>query len=150
MSTHTATVSWELGDGEFTPAAYPRDHHWRLAGGQTLNASAAPGYRGNADCVDPEEAFTASLSSCHMLTFLYLAASKGLVVEKYLDQAEGTLGKTERGMVMTRVTLRPEITFSGPAPSQEDLDQLHHAAHKACFIANSVLTEIVVEAPQAR
>ncbi len=147
MSTHTATVSWELGGSAFTPAEYPRDHEWHLAGGQIVNASAAPGYRGNADCVDPEEAFTASLSSCHMLTFLYLAASKGMVVEKYLDRAEGTLSKTDRGMAMTRVVLRPEITFSGEAPAQEQLDELHHAAHKACFIANSVHTEIVVEAP---
>lgn len=146
MSSHHATVSWQGGDQPFTPAGYNRDHHWQLSGGQTVNASAAPAYKGNPDCVDPEEAFTASLASCHMLTFLYIAASKGFTVSNYVDNAEGQLGKTDRGMAMVKVILRPDVTFTGNQPEPQELEEMHHLAHKGCFLANSVTTEVVVEA----
>lgn len=145
MPTHQATIRWQRGDSPFTPAEYNRDHLWEMAGDQTIKASAAPQFRGNAQCVDPEDAFTASLSSCHMLTFLFLAARGGFTVEEYVDHAEGSLGKTPAGMAMVKVVLKPQIRFSGEPPSAQTLDELHHQAHKDCFIANSVSTEIVVE-----
>ncbi|MEM9529652.1 MAG: OsmC family protein [Pseudomonadota bacterium] len=146
MAVHKAKVVWESDGQPFTPKTYTRNHRWHFEGGETLAASAAPAYLGDASCVDPEEAFTASLSACHMLTFLYLAAVKGLVVTRYEDEAEGTLGRTDRGMAMTRVVLRPLIEFEGDQPAPELLDQLHEQAHKDCFIANSVTTVIDVEA----
>ncbi|HWU38992.1 MAG TPA: OsmC family protein, partial [Candidatus Acidoferrum sp.] len=106
-----------------------------------------PGYRGNARCVDPEEVFVASLSSCQMLTFLALAAKERYVVDSYRDQAVGVLGKDPSGnWAMTKVTLRPEVRFGGErTPSTEELRQLQERAHHGCFIANSVKTEVVVE-----
>lgn len=145
MHSHRVKVTWERQGKEFSPAGYSRDHQWQFAGGETVQASAAPGYKGNPALVDPEDAFTASLSSCHMLTFLYLAAVKGFTVERYSDDAEGFLGKTDRGMAMTRVVLRPDIEFSGEAPDAAALKQLHHKAHSECFIANSVTTQVDVE-----
>ncbi len=145
MSEHQVTLTWERGDREFTYEAYSRDHTWAFDGGASVRASAAPGYKGNPECVDPEEAFVASLSSCHMLTFLALAAKKKLVVDRYVDQAVGHMEKNEQGRIaITRVTLRPKITWSGTAPSPEELDGLHHKAHEYCFIANSVTTDITV------
>lgn len=147
MSEHHATIDWTRNDTDFTYKSYTRDHRWVFRGGLVVAASAAPGYLGNADLVDPEEAFVASLSSCHMLTFLAFAAKKGLVVDAYRDAAVGWLAKNDDGrLAITRVTLRPEITFApGTTPSAEDLAALHDAAHHACFIANSVKTEIAVE-----
>ena len=146
MATHKATIRWQRGGKEFTLATYERDHSWQFEGGETVRASAAPAYKGNPAFVDPEEAFTASLSSCHMLTFLALAANKGFVVDEYVDHAEGYLDKNEQGrMAMTRVVLRPQITWGGEAPDADTLHQLHERAHKACFIANSVTTKIDVE-----
>ena len=103
-----------------------------------------------ADAVDPEEALVAALSSCHMLTFLYLAARQGFVVESYDDAAVGVMTKNERGkLYMSKTTLRPRIVFSGAKqPNAEELAQLHHHAHEECYIANSVLTEVVVSDPQ--
>jgi organic hydroperoxide reductase OsmC/OhrA len=98
------------------------------------------------NAVDPEEAFVASLSSCHMLTFLYLAAKQGILVESYRDEAIGVMEKNEQGrMAITRVTLRPEIKFGGTPPSPEVLEKLHHAAHDECFIANSVKSDVRCE-----
>jgi organic hydroperoxide reductase OsmC/OhrA len=146
MSSHKATISWNRNDQPFELKTYSRDHLWQFPGGESLSASAAPAYAGNADLVDPEEAFTASLSACHMLTFLALACSKGFVVNRYEDEAEGTLAKNEQSrLAMTRVVLRPKIEFEGSAPDSATLEVLHERAHKACFIANSVNTEIVVE-----
>ena len=110
-------------------------------------ASAAPAYLGNPQLVDPEEAFIASLSSCHMLTFLAIASRKRLVVESYIDEATGWLEKNASGgLAITRVVLRPRVVFSGDkSPSPEELAQLHDQAHHACFIANSVKTEVSVE-----
>ena len=147
MSEHTVTVAWKRETAEFTFETYNRDHDWTFDGGVTVRASAPPGYRGNARCVDPEEAFVASLSSCHMLTFLALASRKRYVVDSYKDQAVGVLDKDPAGhLAMTRVTLRPQVAFGGEKiPSPEELRQLHERAHHACFIANSVKTEVVVE-----
>ena len=147
MSEHKATVEWKRQTPDFTYQSYNRDHDWKSDAGITIRASANPIYQGNERCVDPEEAFVASLSSCHMLTFLALAAKKRYVVDGYRDQAVGVLGKDGAGsLAMTKVTLRPEVTFSGEkVPGPEELRQLHDRAHHACFIANSVKTEVVVE-----
>ncbi|MDX1571418.1 MAG: OsmC family protein [Xanthomonadales bacterium] len=146
MESHKVTIHWERGDQSFEPEHYPRDHEWQFDGGERVKASAAAGFHGNPDCVDPEQAFTAALSACHMLTFLALASKKRIVVNAYDDQAEGFLGKNEDGrMAMVRVVLRPRIEFEGDPPDPEQLAQLHERAHKACFIANSVNTPVEIE-----
>jgi len=151
---YTATVSWQRGSSEpFTDNKYSRAHTWTFDGGVTVPASASPlSVRlplSRADAVDPEEALVASLSSCHMLTFLYLAAKQGHVIESYDDAAVGIMSKNERGkLFVSKVTLRPRIVFSGPRqPSAAELAQLHHHAHEECYIANSVRTEVVVSDP---
>jgi len=147
MSEHRATVSWQRGDAPFTYEAYPRDHVWRFAGRVEVPASSAPAYRGNPDRVDPEAALVAALSSCHMLTFLAIAARKRWTIESYADEAVGVLEKNESGqLAVTRVALHPKIVFGdGKVPSAEELEGLHHAAHENCFIANSVKTVVTVE-----
>src|SRR3974377_1781570 len=147
MSEHKVTLKWERGGAEFSYQTYPRDHRWRFDGGHTVTATAAPAYLGNPAYVDPEEAFVASLSSCHMLTFLAIACKKQFTVDGYRDHAVGILAKdTEGNLAVTKVTLRPEVRFSGEKqPTTEELRQLHDRAHHACFIANSVKTEVVVE-----
>jgi organic hydroperoxide reductase OsmC/OhrA len=148
MSEHRAKVHWNREGKEFAPKEYSREHLWTFEGGSEVRASAAPGYLGDPALVDPEEAFVAALSSCHMLTFLALAARDGFVVDDYEDQASGVMERNaEKRIAITRVTLRPKITWGSEAPSQEKLDELHANAHKHCFIANSVKTEITVEAP---
>ena len=146
MSEHVVDVSWSRGDHEFTYQTYNRDHEWRFDGGVTVPGSANPAYLGNPGPVDPEEAFVASLSSCHMLTFLAIAARKRIVVDSYDDHAVGVMAKNERGRIaVTHVTLHPKITFAGPTPDADVLERMHHLAHEECFIANSVTTEITVE-----
>jgi organic hydroperoxide reductase OsmC/OhrA len=147
MSEHVVDVSWTRGEHEFTYENYSRDHEWRFDGGVTVPGSANPAYLGtDSGTVDPEEAFVAALSSCHMLTFLAIAAKKRLVVDSYVDHAVGVMAKNEAGrMAVTRVTLHPEIVFAGEAPDEAALDRLHHLSHGECFIANSVTTEVVVE-----
>jgi organic hydroperoxide reductase OsmC/OhrA len=147
MSEHVVDVSWSRGEHEFTYQSYSRDHEWRFDGGVTVPGSANPAYLGtDSGTVDPEEAFVAALSSCHMLTFLAIAAKKRLVVDSYVDHAVGVMAKNEAGrMAVTRVTLHPEIVFAGEAPDEATLDRLHHLSHQECFIANSVTTEVVVE-----
>jgi organic hydroperoxide reductase OsmC/OhrA len=149
MSEHRVTVAWERGGRDFTYELYPRDHTWAFEGGARISASAAPGYRGNPELVDPEEAFVASLSSCHMLTFLALAARKRFVVDRYTDHVTGYLEKNEAGkLAVTRVELRPEIVFAGEKqPSAQELSELHERAHDLCFVANSVKTAVSVEHP---
>jgi organic hydroperoxide reductase OsmC/OhrA len=148
MSEHRATVHWNRQDTPFTPKEYTRDHRWQFDGGTEVHASAAPQYLGNDALVDPEQAFVAALSSCHMLTFLALAARDGFVVDDYRDEAVGVMERNEQKRVaITRVVLRPAITWGGEAPDQAKLDKLHENAHKRCFIANSVTTKIEVEAP---
>src|SRR5690606_38179304 len=130
MSTYRATVRWQRTAAPFTYAAYSRTHTWRFEGGIEVQASAAPAYRGDPALVDPEEAFVASLASCHLLTFLAIAARDGLVVETYEDEAEGTLAKNEAGrLAVTRVVLRPRVAFGGEAPSEETLARMHAQAH---------------------
>lgn len=147
MSQHEATLSWSRGGRGFGYEEYPRDHTWRFDGGTEVRATAAPDYRGNPALVDPEEAFVAAVASCHMLTFLAIASRKRLVVDRYDDTATGFMEKNADGkLAITRVVLRPKIAFSGTAPPAEALARLHESAHANCFIANSVRSEIVVEA----
>jgi organic hydroperoxide reductase OsmC/OhrA len=147
MSEHRVQVAWERGDVEFGYETYPRDHRWRFEGGVEVPGTAAPAFRGDPKRVDPEAAFVASLSSCHMLTFLAIAARKRLVVDAYEDDAVGFLEKNDAGkLAMTRVVLRPRVRFGAAAPSKEVVDDLHARAHYECFIANSVKTEVSVEA----
>jgi len=146
MSEHRAKVHWNRQDKEFALKEYSREHLWTFEGGSEVRASAAPKYMGDPALVDPEEAFVAALSSCHMLTFLALAARDGFVVDDYEDRAVGFMERdAQKRIAITRVTLSPKITWGGDAPSEEKLDELHEKAHKHCFIANSVTTEITVE-----
>jgi organic hydroperoxide reductase OsmC/OhrA len=151
LSTYTATIRWtRTGDGDFIKGQYSRAHEWAFDGGVTLPASASPHVVpapwSDPTGVDPEEAFIASLSSCHMLFFIDFARCAGFVVNDYVDEAEGVLEKRADGkMAMTLVTLRPRIEWSGDAPNAADLAELHHRAHEACFIANSVTTEVTVQ-----
>jgi len=145
MSEHTTTLTWQRGESGFGYKEYPRAHQWSFPrSGQSLRASAAPEYLGDADCADPEEAFTAALASCHMLTFLAIAAMSGYIVDRYEDTAVGHLEKGENGKPwLARVAMRPAVTFSGDKqPSEEELERLHQKAHHECFLANSVKTEI--------
>ncbi len=146
MSEHTATLRWERGDAEFSYQKYPRDHTWTFDGGHSMTGTAAPAFLGNPANVDPEEAFVASLSSCHMLTFLAIACKQKFVVDSYEDAAVGHMEKNAAGkMAITRVELHPKITWGGEKhPTAEELDKIHHAAHDNCFIANSVTTEVTV------
>lgn len=147
MSEHRSSLRWNRDGKPFTYEGYSRDHEWIFDGGQRLTGSAAEAFLGSAQGVDPEEAMVVALSSCHMLTLLAIAAKKGWVVDRYEDDAIGILGKNEAGrLALTRVTLRPRIVFAGDAPEPAALQHLHHQAHENCFIANSVKTEVVVEA----
>jgi organic hydroperoxide reductase OsmC/OhrA len=151
MSTYTATIRWSRkGGGDFTKGQYSRAHSWEFDGGVTVPASPSPHIVpqpwSDLNAVDPEEAFVASLSSCHMLFFVDLARRAGFIVDDYVDEAEGVLEKRADGKIaMTRVTLRPHVTWGGDAPDEAALADLHHRAHEACFIANSVTTEVRVE-----
>ena len=146
MSQHHATIEWHRGDVDFTYEAYSRDHGWIFPGGIEIAASAAPAFKGSPDRLDPEEAFVAAIASCHMLTFLALAARKGIVVDRYHDRAVGLLEKNDGGrLAITKVTLRPEIDFGGEPPDELALAQLHQQSHHGCFLANSVRTTITVE-----
>ena len=151
MSTYTAVVSWSRGDQPFTDGKYSRGHKWRFDGGAEVPGSSSPHVvkppLSDVSAVDPEEAFIASLSSCHMLFFLDFARRAGFRIDSYEDNAEGELAKDAEGrMAMTVVTLRPKVVFSGDKqPSPADLDDLHHRSHEACFIAHSVTSEVRVE-----
>jgi organic hydroperoxide reductase OsmC/OhrA len=152
MHKYEARVTWTRGANEkFTDNRYSRAHEWAFDSGITVRASSSPAVvplpLSAADAVDPEEALVASTSSCHMLYFLFFAAKRGFIVERYEDQASGVLEKNQAGkMFMSRLTLRPRITFSGDTvPTADELESLHHAAHDECFIANSLKSEIVVE-----
>lgn len=151
MSAHHTTVEWLRGDQPFLDKRYSRAHVWTFDGGAVVPGSSAPESvplpMSDASAVDPEEAMVASLSSCHMLWFLAFAAGAGLVVDRYVDEASGALGRDEAGRrYMNLVTLRPVTTFSGRTPDQTELDALHHQAHEHCEMAHSVRAEIVVDA----
>lgn len=149
MSQHTAAIRWYRNTRSFAYEDYDRRHTWNFDSGTEVAASAAPDFLGNPECVDPEEALVASLSSCHMLTFLAIASKKKLVVDRYEDSASGVLEKNAEGVLaITRVTLRPRIVFSGERqPSSEEISKIHKKSHEACFIANSVKTEITIAPP---
>lgn len=148
MSQYTATIKWERHGQNFVDNKYSRGHTWSFDGGAEVAASSSPlvvpvpmSVEAN---VDPEEAFVASLSSCHMLFLLYFAARNRFVVDNYIDEAVGVVEKDAEGrQAMTRVSLRPKVTFSGEKqPTDEELEQMHHQAHENCFIANSVKTTV--------
>ena len=152
MSTYTATVRWTRDPStDFARGQYSRAHEWVFDGGAVVPASPSPHVVpapwSDQAGVDPEEAFVASLSSCHMLFFVDFARRAGFVVDSYVDEAEGLLDKREDGKIwMSRVMLRPRVAFSGHnPPTPEEISDLHHRAHEACFIANSVTTEVTVE-----
>ena len=151
MSTYTATVSWTRTAGApFKDNKYSRAHEWRFDGGAVVPASSSPKVvplpLSNPNAVDPEEAFIASLSSCHMLFFLFYAAKAGFVIDSYNDAASGEMGKNAKGvMAMLKVCLRPQIAWVDRTPSAAELVDLHHKAHESCYIANSVTAEVVIE-----
>lgn len=128
---------------------FNRDHVWHVGAGLEVPVSAAPEFRGHADRVDPERALVGALSSCHMLTFLTIAARKRLVVDAYEDEAVGVMTKNANGKFhLSTCTLRPRISWGSAPPSPADIAQMHELAHAECFIANSVLTKVVVEPVQ--
>lgn len=148
MSSHHATIAWRRTSADFTYDTYNRAHEVRFKSGAiVLPASSAPAFKGDAERVDPEESFVAALSSCHMLTFLAICARKRIAVESYDDDAEGWLEKGPDGKLwMTRVTLKPRVTFApGAAVDAATLDAIHHRSHEDCFIASSVKTDVTVE-----
>ena len=151
MSTYTATIRWNARPGEdYAKGQYSRAHEWVFDCGVIVPASASPHIVpapwSDAGCLDPEEAFIASLSSCHMLFFLDFARRAGFAISSYVDEADGILEKRADGkMAMTKVTLRPRISWAGDPPDAAAIADLHHRAHDACFIANSVTTEVIVE-----
>jgi organic hydroperoxide reductase OsmC/OhrA len=156
MAEHRATISWtRKGSPEdFGKGKYSREHTWAFDGGATVPGSASPSVVpapwSSPTAVDPEEAFVAAISSCHMLTFVYLAQKAGFVVDAYEDHAVGVMTKSERGGTpwVSRVTLRPAIAWGGEKrPTAVEAEHLHHEAHEQCFIAQSVKTEIAVASP---
>lgn len=147
MGKHTAIVRWSRGDGDFAANKHSRAHEWEFDGGLKVPASASPDIvplpYSVAENVDPEEAFVASISSCHMLFYLHKSRDAGFVVNSYEDEAVGVLEKNAAGrLAITRVTLNPVVSYEGPVPSAEQVEALHHEAHELCFIANSIMTEI--------
>lgn len=150
MASYTATLTWIRGDDAFSDGKYSRAHDIAFDGGVTMPASSSPHVvkvpLSREDAVDPEEMFVASLSSCHMLFFLDFARRAGFVVDVYVDQAEGVMGKDERGRIaMTQVKLNPQIAWSGEkTPAPEEIRELHHKAHEACFIANSFRGDVAI------
>jgi len=152
MSEYTAAIRWTRSEDEcFTDNQYSRGHTWEFDGGVIVPASSSPHvvplpYSVEAN-VDPEEAFIAALSSCHMLVFLSIAAKRKYIIESYVDNAVGIMGKDGDGKTsVTKVRLRPHILFSGERqPTMEQLEKMHHLSHENCFIANSVKTEVTTE-----
>lgn len=151
MPTHGCTIAWSRGTADFTDLQYSRAHEWRFDGGAVVPGSSSPhSVRvpfSDPAAVDPEEALVASVSSCHMLWFLALAAAEGYVVDSYTDAAEAHMGPAGPGrQCITDIVLRPRVVFSGARrPAQEAVDALHHVAHERCYIANSLRSEVRVE-----
>jgi organic hydroperoxide reductase OsmC/OhrA len=147
MSEHKVNVKWDRYEGDFNSESYNRDHVVSFENGVEIKASAAPAFQGNPDCVDPEEALVGALSSCHMLTFLAVAAKKRLTVDGYEDDAVGFLEKNADGrLAVTHATLRPKVVWGGDrTPTHEEIEKMHEKAHHACFIANSIRTEVSIE-----
>lgn len=155
MSRHTVVVEWERGEGVFTDHRYSRRHRWRFDGGLEVPGSSSPDVvrvpYSDPAAVDPEEAFVAALSSCHMLWFLDLAARAGYVVDAYADEAAGFLTRREDGKSwLSRVELSPRVRFgAGKVPTDDDVQRLHHLAHEECFLANAYKGELVVRPERA-
>jgi organic hydroperoxide reductase OsmC/OhrA len=156
MSTHTALVRWNRPSPEFAAGRYSREHTWRFDGGVEVPASPSPCIVpmpwSNPAHVDPEEAFVASVASCHMLWFLSVAAREGFAVRSYEDAADGVMTRNAAGKLwVSAIALRPRIEWEGPRrPTEAEVARLHKSAHEECFIANSVRTEIRVEPPRRR
>ena len=148
MSAYTVTICWQRGDQPFTDNRYSRGHTWSFDGGIEVPASSSPHVvpppYSQTNAVDPEEAFVASLSSCHMLWFLSIAAKRGFCVDSYVDNADGIMDKDALGRTaITHVTLRPKVAFAGVRlPATSEVESMHDSAHTQCFIANSVRTEV--------
>lgn len=152
MSQFDATVDWQRGQQQFTDNRYSRAHEWAFDGGARVPASSSPLSvplpLSDPAGVDPEEALVAATSSCHMLWFLSLAAKGGYTVDRYTDSAFGVLGQnSDNQIALTRITLRPQVVFSGAQPTPEQLSALHHQAHEQCTIAHSLRAEVVLELP---
>jgi organic hydroperoxide reductase OsmC/OhrA len=150
MSEYKATIRWNRTSSEFLRGKYSREHTWSFDGGLTVPASSSPSVvplpYSNPAAIDPEEAFVASVSSCHMLTFVYLASRAGFQVDSYIDDAIGVMTKGENKVPwMSSITLHPKIIYSGEKlPSAADEEHLHHLAHEQCYIANSIKTVVTV------
>ena len=152
MSQHTAVIEWQRGDQPFSDNKYSRAHEWTFDGGAVVRGSSTPSAMippplSDESAVDPEEALVAAVSSCHMMFFLAYARKDGFIVDNYRDAAEGTLGKDERGKIsITDIVLRPAVSWSGDkVPDAAQIDDLHHRAHEACYIGNSVRSTVTVE-----
>jgi organic hydroperoxide reductase OsmC/OhrA len=150
MSNYSATIEWTRKDAVFTDNKYSRAHHWHFDGGVSVLASSSPKVvplpLSIEKAVDPEEAFIASVASCHMLWFLSIAAKKKFCIESYTDRATGVMQKNANGkLAITEITLNPFVQFIGEiVPNAETILDMHHKAHDECFIANSILTEIKI------
>lgn len=153
MAEHHATITWQCSaaPADFAKGKYSREHTWTFDGGTAVPGSSSPSVVplpwSSAAAVDPEEAFVASISSCHMLTFLYIAMKRGFVLTSYRDAAIGVMTKGANGVPwISKVTLKPVIEYGGDKrPTAQELGEMHHAAHEQCFISSSVKTEIVVD-----
>jgi len=143
MGEHRIALSWEKGDAAFTYDTYPRNHRIIFKEGEALTVSGAAAFKGDGSKADPEDLLVAALSSCHMLSFLAIAAKKRLTVLSYGDDAKGFLENEGGKLWMTRVILNPNVVFETD-PGADILAQLHHQAHQACFIANSVKTQVSI------
>lgn len=154
MASYRATADWRLTGGEdFAGGRYSRGHSVVFGSGLEVPGTASPHVVGNKwsvpSAADPEEMLVGAINTCHMLSFLHVAREAGFVVTRYRDEAEGVMTRRDDGeMWVSKVTLRPEISYAGRQPTPTERDEMHHAAHQICFIANSVRTEITVEEPQ--
>jgi organic hydroperoxide reductase OsmC/OhrA len=148
MTTFSAQVAWERAEGSFTDGRYSRGHSWTFDGGLTIPASASPHNVALpfavAENVDPEEAYVAALSSCHMLFYLWIASKKRIGIESYVDDAMGVMETVDGKTLVSRVELKPRVVYSGEAPTRKAEEQMHNQAHELCFLANSVKTVIEV------
>jgi organic hydroperoxide reductase OsmC/OhrA len=146
MSEHKSTLHWARGERGFGYEEYAREHTLAMGGGDPIRASAAQAFRGDPSLTNPEDLLVGALSSCHMLTFLAICARKNIVVDAYDDDATGWLERPSGApMHVTRVTLRPRVRFAGSPPDAATLASLHEQAHRGCFIASSVKTDVKVE-----
>ncbi|NMG31513.1 OsmC family protein [Aromatoleum evansii] len=145
MSMHTATIEWSRAPHEADPKTFTRNHVATMAGGQQVKMSSSPDFLGDPHCADPEQMVISALASCHMLFFLALADVKGFPVAHYSDNPVGELGKTDKGMALTRIVLSPRVGFVDKQPDADTLAAIHASAHKRCFIANSLTAKVELD-----